>query len=175
MGFSERIYQQAIEGTDFNPGLPPSLALLVVAQAKHETGNFSSDIFKNQNNAFGYGYVPGSVYQLAQPGTVSPGQGQTAKYRSVEDSTREIIDWIYRRVKENIFPVNLATVITPLLYAELLKKASYYTDTVSHYADGLRRWLNETILSEGLTQTGTILLMGILFYLVYRNYLKKSL
>jgi len=139
MSYDERIYLQATRGTVKNPaGLPAVLASLVAAQAAHETGNFTSSIFRNFNNAFGYSFS-GSAYQTG-PGSIADNGQPVAAYRSIEDSTKEIIDWIYRRKNEGIFPADLRTITTPEQYAALLKKANYFTDTLSNYAAGIRNY-----------------------------------
>ena len=50
MSIEDRIFNQALKGSNFNKGLPPVLSSLLVAQAAHETGNFQSNFFKNYNN-----------------------------------------------------------------------------------------------------------------------------
>lgn len=142
--YSNRIYNTAIKGTPTNPqGLPPFLALLLVSQAKHETGDFSSNAFVQDNNAFGYSYVPGAQWQ-AGAGIIADNGQPVAKYASLENSVGELIDWIYRRVKEGKFPANLNTITSPQQYAQLLKDAGYYGDTVQNYTAGLVRWLTDT-------------------------------
>lgn len=137
---SDRIRAAALMGTPTNPrGVPETLAALMVAQAKHETGNFTSGPFLRDRNAFGYTYVAGAKWQIG-PGTIADNGEPVARYASIEDSTAEIVDWIYRRIKEGKFPVNLNDITTPERYAQLLKDAGYYEDTEANYLEGLRRW-----------------------------------
>ncbi len=161
--YSNRVLQAAAAGTPQNPGgLPAALASLVLAQAKHETGNFSSDAFVLGNNAFGYSYVPGGYWQLTTPNPASEGSRQMAAYGSLEDSVGEIIDWLYRRQSEGVFPA-LTTVTTPEQYATLLRSAGYYTAPLSEYVAGLQRWWQSGStagLSGGATGLVLLLLAG---------------
>ena len=106
------------------------LARLAVAQSKHETGNYTSAVFKNNNNAFGYKYYPGSDWQL-KAGTLSPEGNSYAKYSSVENSANEIAAYINRRKTLFSF-VNDAD-----SYARVLKTEGYYGDSLANYSRGL--------------------------------------
>jgi len=141
-----RIYSSALSGTPANPGgLPENLAVLLVAQAKHETGDFTSNGFRIGNNAFGYSYVKGGVWQLPTPGRIADNGQPLAQYRDVENSTKEVVDWIYRRVGEGKFPKDLRTITTPEKYALLLKQSGYYGDTYANYSRGLTAFLKDLV------------------------------
>lgn len=127
-------------------GLPDLLSAFIVAQAKHETGNFTSNAFTRYNNAFGYSYT-GSKYQTGK-GLIADNGQPVAAYASVKDSTFEIADWIGRRVGEGKFPIDLNTIRTPDQYAQLLKAAGYYGDTVANYSNGLRYWFESLDLKN---------------------------
>lgn len=160
MGYAERIYNAARADTPFNPGLPADLAGLVVAQSKHETGNYTSNFFRNYNNAFGYSYFAGSNYQIGAGGIADNGQ-PIAKYYSIEDSTREIVDWLRRRERQGVFP-NLDTIKTPEQYAQLLKVAGYYGDSLQNYLNGLRAYWRP-IAAIGLTLLVSAVVLGYMF------------
>jgi hypothetical protein len=136
---SQRIFDAARAGTAANPqGVPHTLAALMVAQAKHETGNYTSNFFRNYNNAFGYAYYAGSLYQSGA-GTIADNGSPIAAYPNVEASTMEIVDWIWRRYRQGRFPSPEA-IITPEAYAAALKAAGYYGDSLENYLAGLRRF-----------------------------------
>lgn len=138
----DRIYNASIAGTPTNPrGLPPALSNLVVSQARHETNNFTSNSFVKFNNGFGYKYT-GNKWQSGM-GVRSPEGDFYAAYANIENSTREIVDWIYRRMREGKFPANLGDIRTPEQYATLLKNAGYYGDDLENYIAGLKRWLKK--------------------------------
>lgn len=170
--YAARIRSAALVGTPTNPkGVPIALADLIVAQSKHETGNYTSNFFLQDNNAFGYSYVSGARWQIGRGGIADNG-APIAKYASIEDSTSEMIDWIYRRVAEGKFPVNLSDITTPERYAELLKNAGYYEDKEITYREGIKRWFQ----SNPETAVAGLLVLGLtLSAWFFRKELKKLL
>ncbi len=169
--FSQRIFDAAMKGTPTNPqGLPVILSGLLVAQARHETGNFTSTHFIKSNNAFGYSYNANSVWQTGQKGGIADNAQAVGVYKTIEDSTREVVDWIFRRVKEGKFPQDLNSIATPEQYATYLKNAGYYGDTVENYTRGLIRYFADLPPTAGF---GMLLLTAIVFYIFYRLTTKK--
>lgn len=164
MSFADRIYSQALQGSPYNPGVPDAVARLMVAQARHETGDFTSNLFRRYNNAFGYAYYAPSNYQTG-PGSIADNGQAIAAYRSVEDSTNEVIDWLYRRVRQGRFP-DLNTISTPEQYAAALKAAAYYGDTVENYLRGLKRFFLPAAIAVG--SAGVLVAAGVLLY-VFRD------
>lgn len=122
-------------------GMPVRLSELIAAQAAHETANFTSKVFVQNNNAFGYKYVKGAIWQDGAGRTSTEGDPY-AKYASLANSVHELTAWIGRRVKEGKFPPDLNTITTPLGYASLLKSCGYYGDTAQNYTAGLAAALN---------------------------------
>jgi len=147
MNFDQQIFNTAI-----NNGLPQAVATNLVAQARLESSNYSSNIFLNNNNSFGYKYVGQS---LAVPGDLAPRSEWTdpgtpqyyAKYSSVEDSAQEVINWIFRRIKEGIF--TMEDLATPQGYANSFKKADYFGESAFAYGRDLTSILKNA-LSNGL-------------------------
>jgi hypothetical protein len=164
-GYANIVYTAALAGTVQNPGLPATLAQLVTAQAQHETGNFTSNVFINANNAFGYKYV-GSHYQLG----AYHGYGV---YADVGTSTAELVDWIYRRVNDGSFPQDLTIITDPTQYAALLKNASYYEASFSQYSADLASYFNSDVLTAIAQNPGQtaiiVLLVGLGVYLLVKN------
>lgn len=171
--YSKIIYDTAVAGTKNTKGLPPPLALLLVAQAKHETGNFTSRAFLEGRNAFGYSFVRGGVYQLPEPGRIADNGQPLAKYASLQDSTREVVDWIGRRQREGKFPIDLSIITTAEQYARYLKAANYYGDSLDNYTRGLKRWfveLGDAIRRNPGASAGVALfVIGMLALLVWRG------
>jgi hypothetical protein len=150
--FEQRVYQTAING-----GLPIPLSLLVVAQSKHESNNYTSAIFLDCNNTFGYKAVRSSCQLHAD----------YQNYQDIEASTTEIVNWIYRRLNEGNFPP-LESITTPEQYAQLLKNNGYYGDSVTNYTAGLIRWFKSNI--EGVVIAGgSLLVIAFLAYLYFRK------
>ncbi len=162
MSFDQRIYNQAIAD-----GMPPALALLIVAQARHETGGYTSSVFKLCNNAFGYKWVNQSTAEGSC--SMSPEGDSYARYLSVEDSTHEITLWIKRRQNEGRFPDNLSSITTYTQYANLLKSVGYYGDSISNYAAGLSYWLKRISISPGAKAAGGGLLLAAIVVYLFRK------
>jgi len=141
-GYAARILAAAKSGNSVNRGLPDSLAKLLVDQSAHETNGWTSHFFTEGNACFGYSCVPNSKWQSGCSTTNADNGVRVGYYNSIEDSTQEVVDWIYRRVKDGKFPSDLTTITTPDQYATLLKNAGYYGDTKDNYLSGLNRWAN---------------------------------
>lgn len=155
MTTEETIYNELLTN-----GIPPQLALLVVAQSKHETNGYTSNVFKTCNNAFGYKYVGQAI---AKSCSQSPELDNYAGYSTVENSAKEMAFWIKRRQAQGIFPANLNEIQSASQYAMLLKNSGFYGDTVTNYTAGLLRWFksNITIVSSGL---GLIIAAVVVFF-----------
>lgn len=121
-------------------GLSDNVAKIIVAQSKFESSNYTSNLFKVNNNLFGYKYVGQSIATQGIPAPSSEGNLRYANYSKVEDSVLEIVKWIGRRVSEKKF--TLADLETPEGYARAFKNAGYYGDTYERYVAGLRRYYN---------------------------------
>jgi len=81
---SARIYRYLIEN-----GVPRQMALIIVAQAMHETGVYSSNLARNYNNYFG-------MMQPLKRETTSKGPTPKgfASYDSLEDSVADLMLWL---------------------------------------------------------------------------------
>jgi hypothetical protein len=129
-------YGQVIYDTAINAGFSEILANILLSQAQHETNNFTSDVFKENNNAFGYKYV-GSKFQEKEKGILSPEGNTYGKYSSVEKSALETINWVKRNVSD------YKSIATPEEYASALKNGkvgSYYSDDLKNYQQGLKNF-----------------------------------
>ena len=111
----------------------------MIAQAIHETGNFTSNVFRNNLNAFGYKRFARSPYQV-KDGFKSPEGNNYAAYNDVADSSREVADWIGRRKTKGF-----ATVKTPVEFAKRLKENAYFTDREDVYANALQKHFNSLV------------------------------
>ena len=160
-------YDQTIYDTAVADGIPDTLALFMVAQARHETGNYTSRFFTIGKNAFGYSYVPGAKWQLDLGGPNADNGVPIAQYASVQNSVHELTDWIRRRQAGGIFPQNLSNITTPQEYARLLKAAGYYQDTLQNYTNGLVNWLQQIgsnlFSAKGTTITAIIIILLVAF------------
>lgn len=153
MAFENEVYTQALAD-----GMPSALALLIVAQSKHESNNYTSDVFLSCKNSFGYGAVTSSC----------PGHGQYQNYNNISESTHEVTSWIKRRLAEGNFPP-LNTITSPDQYAQLLSDNNYYTDSVDNYAAGLIRWFSDNISGVAGVSLVGIGLGLLIFYLLFKK------
>ena len=106
-------------------GLEPAMSRLLVAQAIHETGNFNSRLFLQENNAFGM-----KVPSIRKTLNVNPKQGQFSTFLSVEDSVKDMLLYLDHF---NI-PLNVEN---PFIYAKILKSKNYFEDDTEIYFKGL--------------------------------------
>lgn len=108
-------------------------AAIIVAQAKHESANFTSAVYKANNNPFGM-KVPSIRKFLGSVGTKAPDGGYYARYDSDTTAFKDFLIWLTARR----FPVDLGSVEA---YATALKAKGYFGDTVENYIRGIKRWL----------------------------------
>lgn len=156
-------FEEIIYNTATSNGVPRVMALLLVAQAKHETNNFSSPVFWENKNMFGYKYVKGAKYQNNAGRTSTEGDPY-ANYSTLENSALELVAYLKRRVADGKFPA-LEKITSFPQYADLLKKAGYYGDPLSVYLAGLRRWFSTDIGAKGGNIAVLFALVLLAFYL----------
>jgi hypothetical protein len=118
-----------------NAGFPLVLCNLIVAQSKHETGNYTSRQFVFNNNAFGYGRILGDPDQIGSGGKHPEDSGVYAKYESLDKCMNDIIQY-YTKRKTMFFRVKTAAE-----FAQLLRDYRYYTDNVANYTRAIVRHL----------------------------------
>lgn len=140
-------YDQEIYNTAISEGFNPTVAKLIVAQARFESANYGSNVFKCNNNMYGMKYIG---QPLAQKGTLAPasevsvtclpsgsgcdrtGTGSCkngdfyAKYKTPADSAKDVITRLYKITKNGVGFNELNSATDPTSFATLLKKRSYY-------------------------------------------------
>jgi len=171
MSLDQEIYEAAL-----SKGFSPTAAKLVVAQARHETGNYNSNVFKLNNNLFGMKYVKQPLALQGSPSPKSEG-GFYAKYNSVGDSVKDLIDRNYTITRGGVTPEQLKNATDSLDFATKLKARGYYGDTISNYANGLKSALTRINIVEFVQKNkGKIFILGIglvlisvSFYLYNKN------
>ena len=150
-------------------GLGSDLARLITAQARLESGDYSSNVFNRDNNLFGYKYVGQSG---ATQGTAAPASegGYYAHYATIADSVNELVGWLIRRQNQGLFDISNLT--TPEAYASALKSGGYFGISAAEYAAGLKSKLQK-IEGSNSAMDGTVyaVAIGAAFALLY--YLKK--
>jgi len=157
MAFQEVIYQTLIDQK-----IPTTLAKIVTAQSQFESGNYTSNVFKTDNNAFGYKYVGQKIATRGLPSPASEGDNY-AHYNNVADSAKEIANWLKRRLKEKKLPA-FDQITSPSQYSKLIKQAGYYGANENTYTKGLNRYFEA--LKIGGSSIAIIFVMIGLFFLV---------
>lgn len=137
------IYDQKIYDIAIKNGFNPVAAKLIVGQARVESANYTSSVFKTNNNMFGMKYVG---QKLAQRGTLAPANERTAgdvntnyyaKYASPEDSIRDVIERLYTKTMGGVSPAQLKAADSAKTFSELLKKRAYFGGTADKYANAI--------------------------------------
>jgi len=106
---------------------------LVIAQAKHESANFTSKVYKTDNNPFGM-KVPSKREFLGTPGMKASDGGNYAHYESDSVAFKDLLKWM----RATRFPTDCETVEQ---YAAELRARKYYTDSLANYTKALKKWL----------------------------------
>jgi uncharacterized FlgJ-related protein len=162
-------YDQLIYDTAIGEGFNPTAAKLIVAQARFESADYSSNVFKNNLNTSGMKYIG---QPLATRGTPAPKNEQRcnggcdsdyyAKFKSVGDSAKDKIQRLYNITMRGVTPAQLKAAKSAEEFANLLKRRGYYGAPESQYANGLRAKLLRIQVVEFVTKNrkGIILLIG---------------
>jgi len=154
------IYNVAIQN-----GYNPTVAKLIVAQARLESSDYNSNVFKNNNNTSGMKFIE---QPLASRGTIVPYNERSAtckagggcsnrdyyaKFNSVEDSAKDKIERLYQITRNGVTPDQLKNAKDSEEFALLLKKRNYYgfgqwndpvgQKEIQSYAGGLRAKLSK--------------------------------
>jgi hypothetical protein len=131
-----------------NYALPDPISKIITAQSGHETGGWTSNIWLQNNNGFGYGYQGGGNYEF---------------YNTVQDSVDDLIGWLGRHVP------GYETITDPDTYAQALKNNGYYTDSESNYSAGVSRWLNNNLQLVAGGSVAVLVIVALLIYLVTKK------
>lgn len=123
-------YDSVVLLTLWNNGISIDLSYIILAQFKHETGGFTSNIFIEGNNMSGMKHP--SVRKTLSLGT----HRKHAKYASVEDC---ILDYVYY-LEARKLPTHEVSVKK---YLKLLKNKGYFEDDFNSYYKGVRNYYKE--------------------------------
>lgn len=190
-------YDQLIYDTAVRQGFTPTAAKFVVAQARFESSNYSSNLFKNNNNTGGMKYIGqplatrgtlaplGERSQTCQKGGGCQNSDHYAKFASVADSASDVIGRLYNITKGGVTPQQLKNAKTPEEFAQLLKTRGYYgeskgqspSQSVKEYGAGIRSLLTRIQVVEFIEKNKMMLILGIGFIIIsgtYFFYYKKS-
>lgn len=126
---------QAIYNTAIKQGFNPIAAKLIVAQARFESADYTSAVFKANNNTSGIKYIGASQIN-AQRGTPAPSNERTcnlqcdrdyyARFNTVQDAINDKIVRLYNRTMGGVTPQQLKDSTSADDFARKLKMRSYY-------------------------------------------------
>lgn len=122
MGLKNRVLILASKYRDLLP--------YIVAQAKLESANFTSKVYRVDNNMFGM-----KVGSSGKPGLLSPEGDYYRHYENDTESLVALLEWLDKKS----FPVS---VVSPDEYAIELRKRNYFTAPLEVYQKNLKYWLN---------------------------------
>ena len=105
-----------------------SLMPLLKAQARHETGDFTSSLYSRANNMFGMKIPTKRNYVR---------KGTTAGYSAYTSPKQSLQDMVLL-LRHNRFPTDIASVED---YVAQLKADKFFTDDPQNYLRGMKRFL----------------------------------
>ena len=175
-------YDQMVYDTAIAQGFSPQAAKLVVAQARFESADYTSNVFKNNNNTSGIKYI-GSRQKNAQQGTLSPEGDYYAKFDTVQDGINDKIVRLYNITMSGVTPQQLKDTTNPDQFADLLKQRRYYGNTaygtsqatkdIANYAAGLKAKLLKINIITFIKNNKVPLIMGLILLSVGTFYYFK--
>lgn len=126
---------QAIYNTAIKQGFNPIASKLIVAQARFESADYTSSVFKGNNNTSGIKYIGASQIN-AQRGTPAPSNERTcnlecnrdyyARFNTVQDAINDKVVRLYNKTMGGVTPQQLKDSANADDFARLLKMRSYY-------------------------------------------------
>jgi hypothetical protein len=116
------------KGTEYEP-----YTWWIISQARHETANFTSNVYLANNNPMGM-KVPSVRKFLGTTGTKAPDGGYYAKYINDTQGFQDFLVWLRARK----FPTGLQTVEQ---YVQAMKDKGYFGDSTDNYLRGVKFWM----------------------------------
>jgi hypothetical protein len=192
-------FDQIIYNTAVKNGFTPLSARFVVAQARLESADYTSNVFKNNLNTSGMKFIN---QPLAKKGTIVPYNERSescktqnickstdyyAKFDSVDDSAKDKIERLYSLTRNGVTPEQLKNAKTPEEFAKLLKIRGYYgfgswntpagQKEINQYADFISSKLRRITVVEMYdgnkgkiwTFIGLILVGAAVYFYLYPN------
>jgi len=167
-------YDQQIYDTAIAQGFSSQAAKLVVAQERFESADYTSNVFKLNNNTSGIKYI-GAIQKNAKQGTLSPEGDYYAKFDTIQDSVNDKIVRLYNITMGGVTPKQLKDSTDASQFADLLKQRRYYGNTaygttqatidIANYASGLRAKLLKINVLEFVKNNKNTLVIGSLLLL----------
>ena len=169
MTLDQQIYDTAIKN-----GFNQMAAKLIVAQARFESADYTSNVFKQNNNTSGIKFIgqPNAVQ-----GTLSPEGNYYAKFNTIQDAINDKIARLYNITMRGVTPQQLKDSTDANDFANKLKQRGYFGSTAIDYANGLKAKLLRINVLEFVTKNKLPLTLGIGVILIgagiYYKFVKK--
>lgn len=125
-------YESEIRDVLETEGLDPFVVDLLVAQSKHESGNYKNSLTK-YNNVFARHYHKTDTFATSA-GAEAEGHSRFAKYPTLRSATLSQISYLRR--KNYSFKWK-----SPNEFATELKSKSYYEASIEEYSAALKRYM----------------------------------
>jgi LPXTG-motif cell wall-anchored protein len=160
---------QLIYNTAIQQGFNSTAAKLIAAQARFESADYTSNVFRKNNNTSGIKFIgqPNAVR-----GTLAPANERTcnggcngdyyAKFNTIQDSINDKIVRLYNKTMRGVTPQQLKNAKDSTEFANLLKQRGYYGSSAAEYAAGLRSKLLKINVLEFVQRNKTALAIGLL-------------
>lgn len=110
-------------------GYSPNMARMIAAVSRHETGNYSSSVFKTLNNMFGMRFP-----RERQTTALYESDSKYSVYTDAADSVRDMVLYLNARR----YPFNFNSVRD---LVETMKEKGYFEDSIDNYLQGVERAL----------------------------------
>jgi hypothetical protein len=166
MDIDQMIYDTAIA-----QGFSPKAAKLVVAQARFESADYTSNVFKNNNNTSGIKYIG---QPNATQGSLSPEGNYYAHFNTIQDSINDKIVRLYNITMKGVTPQQLINSTDTTEFANLLKQRGYYGSSAIEYANGLKAKLLKINIIEFVKRNKLVLGVGLILLGLGGYYYVKS-
>lgn len=126
---TSEIDQQILDAAQSN-GMPALICEFIVCQAHWESGNYTSKLYNDDNNAFGFDY---SAYSAGVPSTKNfNGSVPYASYADVTGGVDDLCAWL------DAHGGDLGQITTPQQYADMLAENDYFEGvSAATYGAGL--------------------------------------
>jgi len=175
MNIDQLIYNTAIQ-----QGFNPTGAKLIAAQARFESADYTSNVFKKNNNTSGIKFIGQAN---AVRGTLAPANERTcnggcnsdyyAKFNTVQDSINDKIVRLYNIKMRGVTPEQLKNVTDSTEFANLLKQRGYYGASAAEYAAGLKSKLLKINVLEFVRNNKNSIGIGVILLLIGTYYYYK--
>ena len=165
MNIDQLIYDTAIQ-----QGFNPAAAKLIAAQARFESADYTSNVFKKNNNTSGIKFIgqPNAVR-----GTLSPEGDYYAHFNTIQDGINDKIVRLYNITMRGVSPKQLKDSTDATQFANLLKQRGYYGSSAADYAAGLKSKLLKINVLEFIKKNKNNLLIGVTLLIIGSYYYFK--